>query len=340
MKAARFYGAGKPLKIEDIEIPKISDADVLVRVKAAGICHTDLHFLDGTLAPWKGSLPLTLGHEIAGEVETVGRKVRKFRQGDRVILINGVSCGRCKYCKIGRENLCVDLDQIGFTLDGGYAEFVGAPGRTLVRLPKEVSFEVGALITCGVATSYHALFDISRLKKGETVLVNGAGGLGLSAIQMAKNAGAKVIAVDIVDEKLEMAKKLGADETINARTQDVVESVNKITGSRGVDVALELVGTSSAMNNALNTLGKTGRYAVVGYTKDMLQASPLTLVILEAEIKGVVAYTKKDLQTVVNQVRRGKLKPIVARKHGLEELNSALESLKQGAMVGRSVAVP
>lgn len=340
MKAVRFYGAGKPLKLEDAEIPKISDEEVLVRVKAAGICHTDLHFLDGTLAPWKGSLPLTLGHEVAGEIESVGKKVRRFRKGERVVVNNGVSCGKCKYCKVGRENLCVELDQLGFTLDGGYAEYMKAPERTLVRLPEEVTYEDGALLPCGVASSYHALMDIARLRKGETLLINGTGGLGSGAIQIAKTAGAKVIAVDVIDEKLGMAKRLGADEMVNSRSEDLGGAVKRITGGQGVDVALELVGTSAAMRNALGALGKTGRYVIVGYTKEMLEASPLNLVILEAEIRGVVAYTMKDLQAVVRLVQKGKLKPVVARKFSLGEVSSALELLRQGSIAGRSIAVP
>jgi propanol-preferring alcohol dehydrogenase len=340
MKAVRFYGAGKPLKLEDVEIPKISDEEVLVRVKAAGICHTDLHFLDGTLAPWKGSLPMTLGHEVAGEIESVGKKVKGFRKEERVVVNNGVSCGKCKYCKMGRENLCVELDQLGFTLDGGYAEYMKAPQRTLVRLPKEVTYEEGALLPCGVASSYHALMDIARLRKGETLLINGTGGLGSGAIQIAKTAGAKVIAVDVVDEKLAMAKRLGADEVVNSKSEDLGGAVKRITGGQGVDVALELVGTSTAMRNALGALGKTGRYVIVGYTKEMLEANPLILVILEAEIRGVVAYTMKDLQAVVRLAQTGKLKPVVARKFSLGEVSSALELLKQGSIAGRSVAVP
>jgi propanol-preferring alcohol dehydrogenase len=340
VKAVRFYGAGKSLKLEDVEIPKISDTEVLVKVKAAGICHTDLHFLDGTLAPWKGSLPLTLGHEVAGEIDSVGKKVTRFRKGERVVVNNGVSCGKCKYCKKGRENLCLELDQLGFTLDGGYAEYMKAPERTLLRLPKGASYETGALLPCGVASSYHALMDIAQLRKGETLLINGTGGLGSGAIQIAKTAGAKVIAVDVIDEKLEMAKRLGADEAVNSKTQDLGDTVKRATEGRGVDVALELVGTSAAMRNALGTLGKTGRYVIVGYTKDMLEVAPLNLVILEAQIRGAVAYTMKDLQAVLRLVQRGKLKPVVARKFGLDEVSSALELLRQGSIAGRSIAVP
>src|SRR5271157_5975891 len=143
MKAVRFYGSSKPLALEEIEKPTASQKEVVVKVKAAGICHTDLHFLDGTLTPWKGTLPMTLGHEIAGEIESVGPKNKTFRVGDRVVVNNGVPCGKCGYCKAGRQNLCENLDQIGFTMDGGYAEYVKVPTKCLVPLPKGISYEVG-----------------------------------------------------------------------------------------------------------------------------------------------------------------------------------------------------
>jgi len=340
MKAVRFYTAGKPLTLEEVEKPKPSENEAVIRVKAAGICHTDLHFLDGTLAPWKGTLPITLGHEIAGEVESVGSKVKAFHPGDRVVVNNGVACGKCAYCKMGRENLCENLDQIGFTLDGGYAEYVKVPQRSLVELPTKITYEIGALLPCGVATCYHALFDIARLRRGETLLINGIGGLGSSAIQLARNIGAKIIAVDVIDDKLEMAKNLGADTTINPRTANLPNEVKTITKGRGVDVALELVGKSATIQNALSSLGKTGRYAIVGYTKDKLEAAALNLVVLENEIRGVVAYTKKDLRAVVRLTSAGKLKPIVGQRVELERVQSTLESLKDGSIQGRSVVIP
>ena len=340
MKAVRFYGAGKPLVVEEIEKPKALAADVIVKTKAAGICHTDLHFLDGTLTPWKGTLPITLGHEIAGEVESVGARVKNIHKGDRVVVNNGIACGKCRYCKMGRENLCENLDQIGFTVDGGYAEYVKVPYESIVKLPKEISYEHGALLPCGVATCYHALFDRAHLRKGETILINGIGGLGSSAIQIEKNAGAKVVAVDVIDEKLEMAKKLGADLTVNAKTEDLASKVKAFTGGRGVDVALELVGRSATLQNALSNLGKTARYAVVGYTKDKLEITPLNLVVMENEIHGVVAYTKSNLKAVVRLAQAGKIRPVIAQRVNLEGVYAALESLRDGSVQGRSVAVP
>ena len=236
--------------------------------------------------------------------------------------------------------MCENLDQIGFTIDGGYAEYVKVPYKSVEKLPKEISYEVGALLPCGVATCYHALFGRARLRRGETVLINGIGGLGSSAIQIAKNVGAKVVAVDVIDDKLEMAKRLGADVTVNPKTEDLTNKIKAFTGGRGVDVALELVGKSVTLQNAISSLGKAARYAIVGYTKDKLEIAPLNLVVMENEIHGVVAYTKKDLKAVVRLTRIGKIRPVVSQRVGLEDVQSVLDSLKDGLIQGRSVAVP
>jgi propanol-preferring alcohol dehydrogenase len=339
MKAVRFYGAGMPLRVEEVAIPSIGANEVLVKVRATGICHTDLHFLDGVIAPWKGTLPLTLGHEIAGEVYEMGKRVRGFRKGDRVVVCNGVPCGKCRFCKDGRENLCMDLDQIGFTLDGGYAEFVKTRADTLVRLPKNVPFDSGAVLTCGAGATYHALMDLAGLKRGEYVMIDGFGGLGAIALQIAKSTGGKVIAVDVADDKLEEAKRLGAIATINAFTSNVSEKVKQATNGFGADVVIELVGREKSMQGALGSLGKTGRMIIVGYTGDQLIATPFLMVVNEWKISGSVAYTKKDLLAVVSLAEKGKLIPLVSSRVGLDQVPETLLQLKEGKILGRSVAV-
>jgi len=341
MKAIRYYGPEKPLKVEEIEIPKMGDNEVLVKVKAAGICHTDLHFLDGTLTPWKGELPLTLGHEIAGEIIEVGKNVNKFNKGDRVVLDNKVSCGKCHYCKTGHENLCADLDQHGFTIDGGYAEVVKTVERTLVELPTDVSYEVGAILPCATASVYHGLVDIAGLQKGEVLMINGFGGLGTNALQLAKHLGAKTIVTDVSDEKLMLAKKLGADATVNVTVSDVGGEIKKLTdGGGGADVVLELVGTKKAMANALDSLEKAGRYVIIGYTKDKLELSPLNLVVGELKVFGSVSYTHQDLKNVVKLVHEKKINPVVSQTFRLDDIPEALKLLKQGKIIGRAVAKP
>jgi len=340
MKAVRYYGPGKPLRVEEVETPKIGDNELLVKVKAAGICHTDLHFLDGTLTPWKGELPITLGHEISGEIIEVGKNVNKFKAGDRVVLSNNVGCGKCNYCKTGRQNLCIDLDQHGFTIDGGYAELIKTVESTLVKLPEDVSYEAGSVITCAGASVYHGLIDIAELQKGETLMINGFGGLGSNALQIGKYFGAKTLVTDISDEKLKLAKELGSDATINAATSNVGEEVRKLTGGRGADVILELVGTKKAMENSLSSLGKMGRYVIMGYTKDKLEVSPLNLVVGEIKVLGSVSYTNQDLENVVKLAHEKKINPVISRIFRLEDVPEALKLMKEGKIIGRTVAKP
>jgi len=340
MKVVRYYAPEEPFRYEEAPIPKIGSKDVLVKVRAAGICHTDLHFLQGVLKPWKGTLPLTLGHEIAGDITSVGDKVTGFKQGDRVVMANVIPCGKCDYCKSGRENLCSDLDQIGFTTDGGYAQFVKAPEKTLVKLPSNVSYENGSVLTCAAASCHHAIVNIAQAKKGETILLNGFGGLGSNALQIAKHIGLKVIAVDVAKEKLDLAEELGAEKTVNATLQNVPEEIKKFTGGKGVDIAIEFVGRTRTMENAFRSLGKSGRLVFVGYTKDMFTVSPLDLVVSETSVKGSVAYTKKDLESVVKLAGEGKINPVISEKVCLSDVNNTLERMQKGEIMGRAVAIP
>ncbi|MGQ9788696.1 MAG: alcohol dehydrogenase catalytic domain-containing protein [Candidatus Hadarchaeaceae archaeon] len=340
MKAVRYYGPNKPLRIEDIEVPKIGDDEVLVKVKAAGICHTDLHFLDGTLTPWKGTLPITLGHEIAGEIEEVGKEVKKFSRGDRVVLNNNKSCGRCEYCKAGMQNLCDDLDQHGFTIDGGYAEYVKTVERTLVKLPSEIPYEKAAVLPCAAGSVYHGLVDQAKLKAGESLLINGFGGLGTSALQVAKHLGAKVFVVDVSKEKLKIAEGMGADVVVDGTKTNISEEIKKMAEGKGVNVALELVGLKRTMENAFNSLAKTGRYVIIGYTKDLLEINPLSLVVGEFRIIGSVSYTHQNLVDVVELARKEKISPVVSKIVGLDEIPDVLNQLKEKKIVGRVVATP
>ena len=340
MKAVRYYSPGEPLRVENIQIPKVDENEVLIKVKAAGLCHTDLHFIDGTLKPWKGNLPMTLGHEIAGEIADVGVKVEKYKQGDRVVVSNVVSCGKCYYCKTGHENLCSNLDQIGFTLDGGYAEYVKAPESTLVELPNNVSYESGSVLTCAAASCYHALVGIAQASPGETLLLNGFGGLGSNALQIAKSLGLQVIAVDVSEEKLRSAIELGAKAAINAASQKVDEEAKKVTNGEGVDIALELVGRTKTIENAFRSLRKRGRLVFIGYTKDLFTLNPLELVVFEYTIKGSVAYTKSDLQNVVRLASEHKISPIISESYNLDEVNQALDKIRTGQVLGRAVVNP
>src|ERR1039458_2855874 len=235
MKAIRLVEPGRPLELQEVSVPAVGARDVLVRVKAAGVCHSDAHYRAGKslVRP----LPLTLGHEVAGVIERAGAEVAQFKAGDRVCLHYLTSCGECLYCQRGSEQFCTSGAMIGKYRDGGYAEFIVMPARSVFRLPEEVPFEQGAILMCSSATSLHAL-NKARLRAGESVAVFGVGGLGLSAIQLAKVFGARqVLAVDVKPGKLALAERFGA-VPVNAAEREPVAEIGRAKGGGGVDVAL------------------------------------------------------------------------------------------------------
>src|ERR1700752_1972781 len=208
MKSVRMIAAGKPLQSQEIPMPEFGAKDILVRVRAAGICHSDAHYRAGRSG--MGFLPITLGHEVAGVIEETGAEVTNVKVGDRVCLHYNLTCGDCYYCSTGNEQFCDTVRMLGHHVDGGYAEFIAIPARNAIRLPKEIAFEEGATLMCASATALHALRK-GRIKAGETVAIFGVGGLGLSAIQLARALGAiEVFAVDIKQDKLELASEYHA----------------------------------------------------------------------------------------------------------------------------------
>lgn len=338
MKAARIHKNSRSLTLDEVPVPKISTDEVLVKVRAAGVCHTELHFLDGVI-PFPGEA-LTLGHEIAGTIVEIGENVRGLATGDRVIVNNEVGCNHCTQCLKGRENLCDSLQQIGFSLDGGFAEYVKVRSDLCLIIPDSISFESGAALTCGSASCYHALFDIGGLTSGEMVLINGMGGVGFSGLQIVNSVGAKCIAVDIVDEKLRIAEnQFGAYAVINGRREAVEERVNAITKGKGVDILLELVGTQATMRYSIQVLAKRGRTVFIGYSQSDFVVSPLSMILKEAAVLASIAYTKANLTAVRDLAAGGKLNPLVVERFDISEINKALELLKTGSAIGRSVVV-
>ncbi len=241
MRAARYHGPGESLRLEEVPVPQPGLGEALVRVKAAGICHTELHFLSGVLN--LGVAPVTLGHEIAGEVAELGPGVTSVRPGDRVIVYYYVGCGVCHWCRTGQENLCDALvAEYGFVSDGGLAEYVKAPARNLVKLPDSLPFEDAATLGCSATTSIHAA-GLARLGPGEVAVVYGFGGVGAALVQYCDLAGARVIAVGRSPAKLQLARDLGAEAAIDATREDVPARVRELTGGQGADAVFELVGT-------------------------------------------------------------------------------------------------
>src|SRR6266436_5324651 len=342
MKSVRLVQVGKPLEEADIPIPDIGSSDVLIRVVAAGICHSDAHYRAGISKI--DDLPLTLGHEIAGRVEQVGSDVTHLSAGDRVCLHYLVSCGKCEFCVRGLEQFCRSGQMIGKHRDGGYAEFIKVPRANAFPLPDEIPFEAGAIMMCSSATALHAL-NKARFKAGESIAIFGFGGLGFSALQLARALDCgDVYVVEINPAKLASATTMGAI-AIHARTEDPVEQIKKATAGRGVDVALELIGSAKTMRQAVICLGALGRAALVGLTAESISIFPYAeLVNKEAEIIGVSDHLATELPALIEFARSGKLQfpPETLRVVDLDaaQINAALDALQDSIDHVRTVIVP
>ena len=335
MRAARYHGPGKPLRLEMVPVPPGKPGEVLVRVKAAGVCYTDTHFLSGVLD--LGIHPLTLGHEIAGEVAKLPAGASDLQVGDRVLVYYYATCGRCHWCRTDRANLCPQMvAEYGFTADGGYAEYVRVPAANLVKLPAGLDLAEAATLGCSVTTAIHAARTIADLKVGETVVVYGVGGVGLGLIQFCKLTGARVLAVSRSAEKRAKAVQLGADAALDGNG-NVAEAVRALTGGEGADVVFELVGIEATMRHAVNALRRRGRLVFIGYSKDLFVASPLQLVIGELTVTASVGNTFDELLQAVALAAAGKIKAVVDRTVTLDQLPGTLEALRKGEIVGRAV---
>ena len=338
MRAIRYHGPKQPLRLETLPRPTAGPGEVVVKVTAAGICHTELHFLSGLLN--LGVHPLTLGHEMVGVVEETGAGVTTPKAGDRVILYYYVGCGRCAHCLRGDENLCDALvAEYGFVSDGGFAEYAKVPARNAVPLPATISDEAAAPIGCGVTTAVHAA-ALARLAAGDVVLVYGVGAVGFGLIQLAKLSGAEVIAVSRTPAKLEKAKALGASHALNAKDGKVAERVREISSGHGADVVFENVATKETMAASTGALAKRGRLVFIGYSEDSYTVHPIQLVITEAAVTGAVGNTLDELVRAVDLVGRGKMQTVVDRVIPLGEFQKGIDALAAGQLIGRAVLKP
>ena len=342
MKAVQLVEVGQRLQAREVPVPSIGAGEVLVRIKAAGICHSDVHYRQG-LSPVAG-LPQTLGHEIAGVIEMTGPELDNVSVGERVCLHYLVTCGECYYCRSGNEQFCVEGKMLGKHLHGGYAEFVSVPARNAVPLADEVCFEHGAALMCSSSTSFHALRK-GRLQPGETVAVFGAGGLGISAIQLAQAFGAlQVVAVDIHPNRLELAESYGAI-AVSAKLGDPVTEIRRLTGGRGVDVAVEVIGLRDTMEQAVRSLAILGRAVMVGLADEPFAIDSYgELLCKEAEVIGSSDHLLWELPLLVDWVRQGKLdlSRVITQTVPLDAgtINQAMDRLQQYGDGVRTVITP
>ncbi|HTK09492.1 MAG TPA: zinc-binding dehydrogenase [Ktedonobacteraceae bacterium] len=342
MKAVRLVEVHHPLQLQEIPIPTIGDNDVLVRVRATGICHTDVHYREGSSPV--GPLPKTPGHEVAGIVEQVGKQVTTVTMGERVCIHYVLSCGTCSYCIKGQEQFCAQGSMVGRYADGGYAQYVSVPASNVVHLPDEIPFEQGAILMCSSATAFHALRK-AKLAGGETVAIFGIGGLGISAVQLAYAFGAlDVYAVDINADKLQLAANYGAIP-LNASTNDPVAEIRKRTQGQGVDVALEMIGLPLTMKQAVQSLAVMGRAVITGISNRPLEIDTYAdLLGREAIVTGTSDHLLLELPPLLELARRGKLdlSEVVTRTIPLDAdaINQAMDNLAQFHSDIRTVIVP
>lgn len=340
MKALVIKEFGGPLINEELPVPQPGPDEALVRVKACAVDQFDLTIRDGKFPTAK--TPIILGHEIAGVVEALGANVDNVKPGDRVTSTLYLTCGRCRYCLTGRETICADFKgYIGIHTPGAYAEYTTIPAVNLVKLPEAISFVEGSVIANAIGTPYHALTKRAKVQPGERVLVTGAGGgVGVHAIQLAKAMGAFVMAVDIGEEKVSLARELGADVVFDASTGDFSSVAREWTQDGGAEVVLELVGTKT-FDSSLKSLARGGRMVIVGsHTGTTLSASPQAMIANEWEILGSRNVTKRELAEVVALVAAGRIKPVVTGTYPLEEAEALHQRLRKQEIIGRVVLEP
>ena len=337
MKAAILRDFKKPLSIEELERPHPEADEVLIQVEACGACHSDLHVADGDWPQLAGIVkqPLILGHEIAGQVVEKGPAVRDLQIGDRV----GVpwiywSCGDCEFCREGNENLCTRQKITGVTVDGGYAEFVKAPASHALRIPDSLSALEAAPLFCAGLTVYRALKG-AGIVPGQRVAVFGIGGLGHLAVQVGRAFGGEVTAIDISEEKLELARSFGATSAL-AATSDAVKQLRR---KGGVHVALVTSAAKAAYDMAFSCLRPTGTLLVVGLPSENICFPPILMASGEVRIRASAVGTRQDLREVLGMAAAGNLRcQVVARP--LVEANEVLNQLRRGQVSGRIVLTP
>jgi NADPH:quinone reductase-like Zn-dependent oxidoreductase len=339
MKAILFHKHGGPEVLQYTEAPEPvpGPRDVLVRVRACALNRLDLWVRQG-LPGVPIPLPHIPGSDVAGEIAKVGRDVTRIKPGEKVVLAPGVSCGRCVACLSGRDNLCREFTNLGYMIDGGCAEYVRCPEVNCMPYPQNLSFEHAAAVPLVFQTAWHMLVGRARLQPGEDVLVLGAGsGVGSAAIQIAKFLGARVIATAGSDEKLAKARELGADETINHRTQKIRDEVRRFTGKRGVDIVFEHVGTAT-WDESLASLAAGGRLVTCGATTGYDAKLDLRFLFSrQLSLLGSYMGEKGELYTLLKLVAAGRLKPVVDRTFPLSACAEAHAYLEAGKQFGKVV---
>jgi D-arabinose 1-dehydrogenase-like Zn-dependent alcohol dehydrogenase len=346
MRAAVLEALDQPFVVRDVPTPPLLPNGVVLRVEANGICRSDWHIWKGDWS-WVGvvpQLPAVIGHEFCGVVEEVGAEVTRWKKGDRVIVPFSGGEGTCEWCRTGHQNMCDTPVFPGLAFGGGYGRYSSVPFAdvNLVRLPDSVGFVEAASMGCRFMTSFHGLADQAEVRPGEWVAVHGCGGIGLSAVQIATALGARVIAVDVADDKLAFAKELGAEATVNAAKDDVASAIAGLTGG-GAHVSVDALGIAATCLNSILCLRKRGRHLQIGLTtqaeKGVVGVPIDVIVFKELRLIGSLGMQAPHFAAMLAMVEAKKVAPgkLVSRTVGLEDVSSVVASMGSYATTGVTV---
>jgi D-arabinose 1-dehydrogenase-like Zn-dependent alcohol dehydrogenase len=346
MRAAVLEALNQPFVVRDVATPPLLPGGVILRVEANGICRSDWHVWRGDWS-WVGivpTLPMVIGHEFCGVVEEVGAGVTRWKKGDRVIVPFSGGEGSCEWCRTGHQNMCDAPVIPGLAFGGGYGRYSSVPSAdvNLVGLPDEIGFVEAASMGCRFMTSFHGVVDQAQVRPGEWVAVHGCGGIGLSAIQIAAALGARVIAVDVADDKLALAKEIGAESTVNAARDDVPAAIATLTGG-GAQVSIDALGIATTCVNSILSLRKRGRHLQIGLTTDAEQGMvpvPIDAIVFkELQIIGSLGMQAPHFGAMLAMVQARKLDPgkLVSRTVGLDDVTAVVESMGSYGTTGVTV---
>ena len=352
MKASRIVKPNEPLQLQELETPKPKGSQVLVKVRSSGVCHSDIHLWEGGYEGAEGQFlkttdrgvqyPLTPGHEIAGAVEVLGDEAQgRFSKNENVLVYPWVGEGLCPACRAGEENLCDKPRSLGIYNNGGYADYVLVPSyKYLVRIGEDINIDAAATLSCSALTAYSAVKNAS-LRPDDNVVVVGAGGLGLMAIQLTKAIfGARIIALDLEDDKLKAAKDNGADNTVNPKKNDPIRAIMELTDNLGADAVIDFVNATKTVETDMQFLRRRAKVILVGLFGGELKLSLITMPTKAYRLIGSYTGTLTDLVELVSLAKRDIIRPIISDTFKLNQATEALSKLREGKILGRGVINP
>ena len=335
MKAMVVKRWGENSVLETRPDPTPGPGEAVLKVRAAGVGLTLLNMRNGSFG---GEAPRVMGHELGGDIVALGAGVKNVAVGDRCAVYFYLTCGHCRWCRGGRETLCEKFDGfVGVHRDGGFAEYVCLPAGNFLPIPDGLGYEAAAMATDAVNTNWHCMRERARINPHDTVLLIGAGGgVGIHGVQVAKLFGARVIAADVSDEKLALAKRWGADETINVRVVgDVAQEAKRLTGGKGVDAAVDYVGHGQTFQVAVDSLATGGRAVIVGVGKGDISVNPRALLLSEKVITGSRHSTRTELIETMEVMARGLVKPVVGMRAPFADIETIFDAIKGETLLGR-----